>query len=153
MVLLFCSQSKYGVTTLTSVSNDTKLITADSAGWWIVWFVVLLVVASVMVDFVFCRGSLIPFFDFRCVWRILQHVRACIPYLSHLSPIHPARLWDTSWTWGGGWEEQNGSGQLRYPGGTKCFSLPLKMNKFSFHCFGSKEPTAAILSPKSFKAC
>ena len=92
MVLLFCSQSKYGVTTLTSVSNDTKLITADSAGWWIVWFVVLLVVASVMVDFVFCRGSLIPFFDFRCVWRILQHVRACIPYLSHLSPIHPARL-------------------------------------------------------------
>ena len=42
------------------------------------------------------------FFDFRCVWRILQHVRACIPYLSHLSPIHPARLWDTSWTWGVG---------------------------------------------------
>lgn len=60
---------------------------------------------------------------------------------------------ETSWTWGGGWGEQNGSGQLRYPGGTKCFSLPLKMNKFSFHCFGSKEPTAAILSPKSFKAC
>ena len=53
----------------------------------------------------------------------------------------------------GGWGVQNGSGQLRYPGGTKCFSLPLKMNKFSFHCFGSKEPTAAILSPKSFKAC
>ena len=51
-MLLFCSQSKYGVTTLTSVSNDTKLVTADSAGWWIVWFVVLLVVASVMVDFV-----------------------------------------------------------------------------------------------------
>lgn len=31
------SPSKYGVTTLTSVSNDTKLVTADSAGFISVW--------------------------------------------------------------------------------------------------------------------